>query len=94
MWTFERTIGHTLQEQPDKEFQNIPMRTDCQDLCLAEKSFACRAATFDYGKRLCKIFSETRRSRPASFVKTEEPIDYFENQCAPGMLNQILKPHF
>lgn len=85
MWTFERIIGYTLDESADKEIPSILLRTDCQDLCLAEKSFSCRSATFDYSKRLCKLFTETRRSRPSSFKATQEFIDYYENQCVTGM---------
>jgi hypothetical protein len=85
MWAFERVIGHTLEESADKDITSVLLRTDCEDLCLAEKTFTCRSATFDYTKRLCKLFSETRRSRPNSFKATNEFIDYFENQCVSGI---------
>lgn len=82
LWAFERIIGFDLEESPDKEISNVPLRTDCQDYCLGEKTFNCRAATYNYKSKACRLFTETRRSRPASFKPTLEDLDYFENHCA------------
>ena len=60
------------------------LRTACQDLCLAEKSFLCRAITYDYGRRVCRLYRETRRSKPNAFKPTSDFVDYFENKCANG----------
>lgn len=52
------------------------------DLCLAERSLPCRSIVYDYSSRTCNIFSETRRSRPKSFVAAHSRlIDYAENLC-------------
>lgn len=84
MWTFERIIGFTLDEPADKEIKSIMLRTACQDLCLAERNFPCRSITFDYGRRICRLFRDTRRSKPNSFKMTSEFVDYMENKCATG----------
>lgn len=44
----------------------------------------CRSITYDYGRRVCKLFKETRRSRPNMFKATTDHIDYFENKCVKG----------
>lgn len=84
MWTFERIIGFTLDEPADKEIKSIMLRTACQDLCLAERSFPCRSITYDYGRRICRLFRDTRRSKPNSFKMTNEFVDYMENKCSTG----------
>lgn len=89
IWTFERVIGYTLDEPANKEFKSIILKSSCQDLCLAEKSFPCRSITYDYGRRICRLFSETRRSKPGSFKLTSDYIDYFDNKCAKGLLNKL-----
>ena len=82
LWTFERVIGFDLEETPEREIPAVPLRTDCQDYCLAEKSFSCRSVTYNYKTKACRLFTETRRSRPSSFKSTLDDIDYFENHCA------------
>ena len=87
LWSFERYIGYELDVEPDKIITTIVTRNACQDLCLSETEFTCRSATFDYGKRICSLFSMTRRSKPDAFKRTMNgaAVDYFENQCASGM---------
>ena len=82
LWTFERVIGFDLDETPEREIPGVPVRTDCQDYCLAEKSFSCRSVTYNYKTKACRLFTETRRSRPTSFKPSLEDIDYFENHCS------------
>lgn len=90
MWTFERIIGFTLDEPADKEIKSIMLRTACQDLCLAERSFPCRSITYDYGRRICRLFRDTRRSKPNSFKMTNEFVDYMENKCSTGKCSFVL----
>lgn len=82
LWTFERVIGHTFDETADKEVQEVVTRTECEDACLAEKTFDCRAATYDYAAKVCRLYQENRRSRPNALKPTAEDMDYLENQCA------------
>lgn len=84
IWTFERIIGYTMDETADREINSIMFRTACQDLCLLEKSFSCRSLTYDYGRRICRLYSNTRRSKPQAFRKTSDHVDYFENKCTKG----------
>ncbi|RWS11638.1 uncharacterized protein B4U79_13044 [Dinothrombium tinctorium] len=79
LWTFERVIGYTLEETPEKEAANIETRLDCEELCL--KTASCRSATYDYANKICRLFTENRRSRPLSFKPTSKEIDYLENEC-------------
>lgn len=75
-----------MELEADLEIDSIMFRTTCQDLCLMSKQFQCRSLTYDYGRRICKLFHNTRRSKPEAFVRTTDHIDYFENKCTKGML--------
>ncbi|XP_076355850.1 uncharacterized protein LOC143249601 isoform X2 [Tachypleus tridentatus] len=83
LWTFERLPGYELQESPEREIPNVNRRKDCEDFCLNERQFLCRSATYFYQSRNCRLFSETRRTRPKSFLRATGVADYLENQCAP-----------
>lgn len=50
-----------------------------------------RSVTYYGRERLCKLSSETRRTRPESFRKAGPDIDYMENECAPGKVNANLE---
>ena len=82
LWTFERMIGFDFEESPEKEIPVVPTRTECQDYCLGEKSFSCKSATYNYKSKMCRLFTQTRRSRPALFKPSIEDVDYMENHCA------------
>ncbi|XP_064477576.1 uncharacterized protein LOC135391294 [Ornithodoros turicata] len=83
MWVFERTLNHEMRGAPDREIPATRRRGECQDLCLRERSFVCRAATYQSSRHLCRLFSENRRTNPAAFARTAEEVDYMENLCAP-----------
>jgi len=82
LWTFERVIGYDFEETAEKEIPSVPTRTECQDYCLGEKTFSCKSVTYNYKSKACKLFTETRRSRPQLFKASVEDVDYMENHCA------------
>ena len=82
LWTFERVIGYDFEEAAEKEIPSVPTRAECQDYCLGEKTFSCKSVTYNYKSKLCKLFTETRRSRPQLFKATLDDVDYMENHCA------------
>ncbi|XP_065287791.1 uncharacterized protein [Dermacentor albipictus] len=82
MWSFERTVGHTLGGDADREVPGVLRRAQCEDLCLRERSFVCRSATYQQSRLLCRLYAENRRTRPALYVRTAEDVDYLENLCA------------
>ncbi|XP_022243343.1 uncharacterized protein LOC106460834 [Limulus polyphemus] len=83
LWAFERVPGFELQEPPEREIPDVATRKDCEDYCLNERQFLCRSATYFYGNRICRMSSETRRTRPKSFQRATGVADYLENQCTP-----------
>ncbi|KAK8781129.1 hypothetical protein V5799_017528 [Amblyomma americanum] len=83
MWSFERTVGHTLGGDADREVPGVLRRAQCEDLCLRERGFVCRAATYQQSRLLCRLHAENRRTRPALYGRTAEDVDYLENMCAP-----------
>ncbi|CAG7728314.1 unnamed protein product [Allacma fusca] len=84
MWTFTRVPEHELAGPGDLEIRNIYTRRQCQDECLRGPRGPCRSITYYARERLCKLSSETRRTRPESFRKSGPDIDYMENECAPA----------
>ena len=64
----------------DREFDNVPSRRDCEEMCLRERSFKCRSAEFDTVALTCTLSRETRRTKPKSFREARN-IDYLENGC-------------
>lgn len=58
-------------------------------MCLAEKKFVCKSATYNYESRICKLFDENRRTKPNVFKSTKMKMDYLENQCVKGKMIQI-----
>ncbi|KAH8035802.1 hypothetical protein HPB51_008629 [Rhipicephalus microplus] len=83
MWSFERTVGHTLGGDADREVPGVLRRAQCEDLCLRERTFVCRSATYQQSRLLCRLHAENRRTRPALYARTAEDVDYLENTCAP-----------
>ncbi|XP_076348052.1 uncharacterized protein LOC143245579 [Tachypleus tridentatus] len=83
LWTFERIIGYEFQGKVEREISGVFNRHDCQDYCLSESTFLCRAANYYYQHRICRLFSENRRSQPKLFHRIAGVAEYLENQCAP-----------
>ncbi|XP_067124590.1 uncharacterized protein [Centruroides vittatus] len=77
-WTFERVIGHQMKGTALIDIPSVLERTDCEDLCIRDKN--CLSANYFYKLKLCRLFSESRRSQPSAVVKSED-VDYLENQC-------------
>lgn len=92
IWTFDRIIGHDLDVTAEKEVTGLTSRTECQDLCLGEKSFVCRAASYNYSSHSCKLFTESKRSKPTA-LRPVDSVDYFENQCAKEPVTCQYKDH-
>lgn len=89
LWSFERMIGYDFVETPSKEIVAVDLRADCLDYCLAEREFTCKSATYHYTQKVCRLFSETHRSKPDSLRPTSTETDYLENNCAKGKLEEL-----
>ncbi|GAB6029738.1 hypothetical protein CHUAL_005456 [Chamberlinius hualienensis] len=83
MWAFERVIGATLRGFNDIELKDVSSRLQCERLCLAEESFTCRSAKYDFVTSVCTLSREDRRSQPSAFVQVGGSVEYLENQCIP-----------
>ncbi|XP_067133905.1 uncharacterized protein [Centruroides vittatus] len=81
IWTFDRVVGFELQLAPYQELPNVFKKAECQEFCLRSRP-PCRSANYYYRRRLCRLYTETRRTRPNSFARSNQDVDYLENQCA------------
>lgn len=84
---------------PAKRQFQVNTKLDCEDMCLAEKKFVCKSATYNYENRVCKLYDENRRTKPAVFKATRMKVDYLENQCVKGKqeqqsIDKLVKVHF
>ena len=82
-WIYERVLAYQLHGHDDKIVDEVPSRLKCQELCLAERQFACRSGEYDYLTMQCRLSASDRHSKPGLFRPTSSNIDYFENQCLP-----------
>uniref|UniRef100_T1IZB1 ZP domain-containing protein n=1 Tax=Strigamia maritima TaxID=126957 RepID=T1IZB1_STRMM len=82
LWTFERVVGFEIDGSDTKTLHFVPSKETCEDQCLLETSFECRSAEYVYSMGICKLSTETRRSRPEAFRYVGPDVDYLENQCA------------
>lgn len=76
-----------LVNNDDKILTNISSKLQCQRHCLNEKEFSCRSAEYNYDKQICLLSRNDRRSLPEAFKKSNENVDYFENQCISGNIS-------
>ncbi|CAG2110953.1 unnamed protein product, partial [Medioppia subpectinata] len=76
-----RIPGYKFDGNEDKEIQT-KNRTECEDKCLNEHTFVCRAVTFNRKTSQCKLSKETRYTNPKAF-KVDPNSDYMENICLP-----------
>ena len=83
LWSFERVPGYDFHDIADLEIPGVPRRTDCEELCMRNVP-PCRSATYDAFRRLCRLYSEDRRSKPSAFIRDLPEMEYLENQCASG----------
>ena len=83
-WSFERVIGMQLEGYDDRVIANVPSRRDCEELCLRERGFKCRSASYNTISLECSLSPETRRTKPNAF-RSSTNVEYLENQCIkPG----------
>jgi hypothetical protein len=71
LWAFERFINHNFTAPIDKLVENSLTRAHCETQCLNEASFNCRAATYDYTNKICRLFKSTRRTMLSHFIDLE-----------------------
>lgn len=56
----------------------------CLGTCLYLNFLPFRSAAYIYSLQICRMTSETRRTKPEAFRYVGNDVDYLENQCAPG----------
>jgi len=82
-WAFERVLNRKLEGFDDKIVEQVPNRRDCEELCLAETSFACLSADYNIVTLSCALSRDSRRTQPASYI-TSRDTEYLENSCVPS----------
>eukprot|EP00095_Tigriopus_kingsejongensis_P007697 maker-scaffold142_size315517-snap-gene-1.10 protein:Tk07697 transcript:maker-scaffold142_size315517-snap-gene-1.10-mRNA-1 annotation:"hypothetical protein DAPPUDRAFT_214208" len=80
-WTFEKVDGFAMDKYAKKRGR-VSSRLNCEMLCLAEKEFPCRSATYNAVSGDCRI-SDMDRHTVASTGDFIESVDdqYLENNC-------------
>lgn len=68
LWSFERFVNHNFTAPVDRAIENSLTRAHCETQCLNEASFSCRAATYDYVSKTCRLFKSTRRTMTSHFT--------------------------
>ena len=63
--------------------EQVPNRRDCEELCLAEKSFKCKSADYNIVTLTCSMSRESRRTQPGSY-RSSRDTEYIENSCLPS----------
>ncbi|KAK0397831.1 hypothetical protein QR680_002291 [Steinernema hermaphroditum] len=63
--------------------KSIPVgnREECLSACLKETEFVCRSVNYNYDSYLCELSTEDRRSKPTHLKMTDQPVDYYDNNC-------------
>ena len=82
-WAFERVPNRKLEGFDDRIVEQVPNRRDCEELCLAEKSFRCKSADYNIVTLTCSMSRESRRTQPGSY-KSSRDTEYIENSCLPS----------
>ena len=73
-----------LEGYDERVIANVPSRRDCEELCLRERGFKCRSASYNTVTLECALSPETRRTKPNSY-RASTNVEYLENQCIkPG----------
>ncbi|TMS37407.1 hypothetical protein L596_004343 [Steinernema carpocapsae] len=63
--------------------KSIPVgsREECLSACLKESEFVCRSVNYNYDSYLCELSTEDRRSKPTHLKMSDQPVDYYDNNC-------------
>uniref|UniRef100_A0A183BWP9 PAN domain protein n=1 Tax=Globodera pallida TaxID=36090 RepID=A0A183BWP9_GLOPA len=79
-FSFERMRKTSLDGFVRKSIQ-VPSREQCLSACLLEKEFVCRSVNYNYDSYACEMSTEDRRSKPTHLRMTNQPVDYYDNNC-------------
>ena len=83
-----------LQGYDERVIANVPSRRDCEELCLRERGFKCRSASYNTVTLECALSPETRRTKPDAY-RTYTNVEYLDNQCIkPWKKNYFLLFYF
>uniref|UniRef100_A0A7E4V2B5 PAN domain protein n=1 Tax=Panagrellus redivivus TaxID=6233 RepID=A0A7E4V2B5_PANRE len=79
-FSFERMRKTALEGFVKKSVQ-VGSREECLSACLKEKEFVCRSVNYNYDSYLCELSTEDRRSKPNHMRMSDQPVDYYDNNC-------------
>uniref|UniRef100_A0A914Y9F7 PAN domain protein n=1 Tax=Panagrolaimus superbus TaxID=310955 RepID=A0A914Y9F7_9BILA len=79
-FSFERMRKTALEGFVKKSVQ-VGSREECLSSCLKEKEFICRSVNYNYDNYLCELSTEDRRSKPNHMRMSDQPVDYYDNNC-------------
>lgn len=88
-FSFERMRKTALEGFVKKSVQ-VGSREECLSACLKEKEFVCRSVNYNYDNYLCELSTEDRRSKPNHMRMSDQPVDYYDNNCLTRMLKAFL----
>ncbi|KAI1732632.1 PAN domain-containing protein [Ditylenchus destructor] len=79
-FSFERMRKTALEGFVKKSIQ-VSNREQCLSACLKEREFVCRSVNYNYDSYLCELSTEDRRSKPTHMRMSDQPVDYYDNNC-------------
>ncbi|KAH7729336.1 Protein NOAH-2 [Aphelenchoides avenae] len=77
-FSFERIRKTALEGFVKK---SVGGREQCLSACLKEREFVCRSVNYNYDSYLCEMSTEDRRSKPSHMRMSDQPVDYYDNNC-------------
>uniref|UniRef100_A0A0K2U2F7 Putative LOC100169340 [Acyrthosiphon pisum] n=1 Tax=Lepeophtheirus salmonis TaxID=72036 RepID=A0A0K2U2F7_LEPSM len=81
-WSFEKIDGYSLETYAKKRIISSG-RSNCEELCLLERDFPCRSATYDPLTGNCLLSDMDRHTvagTPGTYIYSKDFI-YLENNC-------------
>ena len=82
LYTFNR-IPNVKFKPPGAKSLSVQSREECQDRCLSEKDFQCRAASYESSQSMCHLSDLTKEMAP-KFCSKDDDFEYMENTCVTG----------
>lgn len=83
-WAFETVPGLALTELFTSDTRPSETKTKCATMCILEKKFTCRSASFDPSTKTCTLSQVDRNmAGRKKLLEVSDHVDYLEVSCVP-----------
>lgn len=83
-WAYETVPGLALTKLFAKDIRPSDTRAQCASMCILEKEFICRSASFDPTNKACTLSQVDRNmAGRKQLLEISEKVDYLEVSCVP-----------